>query len=143
MSVVGIVGDREVSENDFKLIEDAIKYSGLKITKVVSGGAKGADTLAAKWAKKNKIKLQEHKPEWDNLEAEGAVVRTNSYGKQYNARAGFDRNQTIVDDSDAIIALQPNGRSDGTGDTIERAKKRGIAVFIYPPTKDVEHSYEF
>lgn len=142
MSVVGIVGDREVLEADTKLIEDAIKASGFTVTKVVSGGARGADTLAANWAKANKVKLKEYPANWKDLTVEGCKVKEGAYGK-YNAMAGFQRNQLIVDAADCIIALQPNGKSDGTSDTIEKAKKKGISVFIYPPEIASAYSYTF
>lgn len=139
-----IIGDREVSESDFKLIEDAVKASGFDITSVVSGGAKGADTLAKKWAKTNNIPFTEYKADWNDLSAPDAMIREGKFGK-YDAKAGFRRNQTIIDNSDCVIALQPNGETDGTADSIGKAKKKQIPIFIFPE-RSIEHSafaYEF
>ena len=44
--IVAIVGDREVSEDDFKLLDEAVKASGFTIDTVVSGGARGAAVLS-------------------------------------------------------------------------------------------------
>jgi ABC-type sugar transport system substrate-binding protein len=53
----------------------------------------------------------------------------------------------MADAAEALIALQPNGDSNGTQDMIERAKKRGIPVFVYPPPlfdkQDGEYVYTF
>lgn len=136
-----IAGDRDVNENDVSLIVDAIKCSGFKITEVVSGCAKGGDTLGENWANHHKIKIARFRADWKNLTAPGAVIKTNQYG-QYNTKAGFDRNQKMADYADALIALQPNGPSNGTQDMIRRANIKGIPVFIYPPVIDNSPDYD-
>src|SRR3954470_15364903 len=90
-----ICGDRTIT--DYDLLKKAIEASGFKITEVVSGGAKGADSLGEKWAKENKVKIKVFKPDWDNIDVEGAKVkeRVNPWTKEvekYNCMAGFTRN---------------------------------------------------
>jgi hypothetical protein len=121
---------------DYDLIDKAIKESGFKITTVISGGAKGADSLGEKWAKSNKIKIDRKAAEWDNLELPNAVVkeRINPWTKKlekYNANAGFYRNSEMVAIAEGCIAIQLEETA-GTQDTIKKCKDKGIPVFIYP-----------
>nr|DAY41537.1 MAG TPA: Protein of unknown function (DUF2493) [Caudoviricetes sp.] len=84
-----------------------------QITHIVSGGAKGADSIAellAKWSGKEMIV---HYPDWDK------------YGKQ----AGFIRNRLIINDSDCVLAFW-DLKSKGTLNSIQLATKKGILVHI-------------
>lgn len=111
---LSIVGGRNF--NDYALLANTI-FSSLCpldfITEIISGGAKGADTLGANFAENNDISLKVFPAEWDK------------YGK----RAGFIRNQTIVDNCDIVLAFW-NGKSKGTADTIEKAKRAKKPTFI-------------
>ena len=134
-----IAGDREIDENNLNLVHDAVAMSGFEITQVISGTAKGGDKLGERWAKLNKIRVREFPAEWNDLTAPGAVIKTGKFGP-YNAKAGFDRNQAMANVAEALIALQPNGDSSGTQDMIERARKKGIPVFVYPPNNHTDTS---
>jgi len=106
---LGVVGSQTgISREKVNMILDDLK-SKHDIDLIVSGGAKGVDTFAVDWAKKNKIKYKEFEPEWTK------------YGKP----AGPIRNQKIVDESDEV-ALFWDGKSPGTASTlkmVEKAKK--------------------
>ena len=79
---------------------------------IVSGGARGADTLGEKYAKDNDIKTLIFKPDW-------------SRGK----RSGLVRNSDIVNAATHVIAfVVPESR--GTWDTIKKAYRKGIPVKI-------------
>lgn len=93
---------------------------------IISGGAKGADSLGAKYAKDNNIKLTEYKPEWKDLSHPDARIKENAYGK-YDANAGHRRNTKIINDSDVVVAFH-NG-SPGTADSLRKAKKCGKIIF--------------
>ena len=123
-----IFGDRKI--NDYSILLDAIKQSGFKIKKVISGNAKGADALGEQFATQNKLPLEVFEAEWDDLEAEGAVVKVNGWGKAYNAMAGFNRNQKMAEVADCGIGLQTNGDTNGTQDMKKRLEKLGKKVFI-------------
>ena len=140
-----IAGDREC--NDIDLVEKAIAQSGFDITEIVSGGARGADAMGELWAKANSIPVTQFKADWNNIKAKGARVkiRQNPWNKRqekYNANAGFDRNQQMADYADALIALQPNGPTDGTQDMIRRAKANNIPIHVYEkPEEDYEYQF--
>lgn len=140
MVSIVIAGDRNVNEFDMNLVDAAVRASGFDITEVVSGCARGADRLGEIWARKNGIPIVKFPADWKNLDAEGAIIKEGQYG-QYNARAGFDRNQQMANYADGVIALQPNGLTDGTLDMIERGEKAGLHVFIYPPVKRVKAEF--
>lgn len=95
---------------------------------VVSGKAKGVDTLGERWAKRNNIPVKEFPAKWDDLEAEGALVREGQYGK-YNCKAGFMRNGQMAEYADALIAIDLG--TSGTQDMIKQANERGLKVFLY------------
>ena len=111
---LAIVGGRDL--NDYTLLANTI-FSSLCpidfITEIVSGGAKGVDTLVGNFAENNGIPLKVFPAEW------------NKYGKS----AGFIRNQTIVDNCDMVLAFW-NGESRGTDNTIAKAKKAKRPTFI-------------
>ena len=111
---IAIIGSRKFSNYSF------MKNSILNIVKiedidyVVSGGAKGADTLGELFAKEYNLKTMIFKPEW------------NRYGKA----AGMIRNSDIVKNADIIIAF-PIGASKGTYDSISKGKKLNKTIYIF------------
>lgn len=100
---MGIVGSRDFLDYDLlKLI-----LNQYNITEIISGGARGADSLAEKYAKINSIPIKIFKPDWIK-----------------NGRsAGVLRNILIVDSSDIIIAFW-DGLSRGTSSTINLCLKK-------------------
>lgn len=81
-----------------------------EVNEIVSGGARGADSLAEKYAHEYGIKLQVFKPDWN-------------IGKH----AGFLRNSQIIEYADAVIAFW-DGTSRGTLDSVKKAEKMGKPV---------------
>ena len=137
---VAIVGDRNVK--DYSVIEKAVKQSGFDITEVVSGGANGVDSLAERWASDNGIPCKVFKADWNNIEVKGSVVAVNKWGRKYNKMAGFMRNQKIVDYAEAVIAIQPNGPTSGTQDTIRKTKKTKKPLHYYEKSEE-DYEYQF
>jgi hypothetical protein len=105
---LAIVGSRTFS-NYAELVRCInLNYDISQITDIISGGAKGADSLAEIFAKENNINLIVFKADWDK------------YGK----RAGFIRNCDIIDACDSCIAFW-DGHSAGTKHDIELCRKKG------------------
>jgi hypothetical protein len=126
-----IFGDRNVSDYNELLL--AVKNSGFEITEILSGGAKGSDALGEMYAKRNGLKLSVYPADWDDLEASNCKIKTNGYGKEYNALAGFNRNQDMANDSECGIGLQCNGDTNGTQDMKKRLEKANKPVYILGP----------
>lgn len=111
---LAIVGGRDFK--DYSLLQNTIlEYlTPLEyITTIISGGAKGADTLGTDFADNYRIKKVIYLPDWEK------------FGKA----AGFIRNQLIVDACDMVLAFW-DGKSRGTQDTITKAKKAKKPTFI-------------
>ena len=108
---LAIVGGRDF--NDYELLLDVMDCHLMVPEKIISGGALGADRLGERWAKYYGVLIERFLPEWDK------------YGKS----AGFLRNQTIVDNCDMVLAFW-DGKSRGTADTIDKARKAKKPTFI-------------
>jgi hypothetical protein len=96
---------------------------------IVSGMARGADKLAHTFAIRESVKVYEFPADWDDLDVPGAVVKTNSRGKQYNAVAGHLRNAAMAEFADRLIAYW-DGESRGTKNMIETMEKMGLPVTV-------------
>lgn len=109
----------------YKMLSDY--HNKHDITEIIQGGALGADNIASDWADRHGIKNTEFRPDWNDLTAPGAVIRINKYGRRYNAKAGFDRNQRMlkIGKPDLVIAF-PGGN--GTADMVARARAADIDV---------------
>ena len=107
---LGIVGARTFTDYSRmeRFIREVINEHGLP-SQVVSGGARGADSLANTWAMSRGIPMITHLPNW------------NLYGK----RAAFIRNSKIIDDADILIAF-PSISGKGTQMTMKLAETSGI-----------------
>lgn len=129
-----IAGSRTIT--DYNLLKKAMKDSNAisKVKEIVSGGAKGVDTLGERWAKEHKVKLTVMKAKWNDLKAPGAVidVRPGTEDGYYNSRAGLQRNEDMGRYADALLALW-DGKSTGTAHMIDFMKKLGKKVYVVVP----------
>jgi hypothetical protein len=82
-----------------------------RISLLISGGARGADTLAERWAANNRIDTEIFRADW------------NTHGR----KAGFLRNKQMLDEGrpDVVIAF-PGGR--GTAMMKQLARDAGVPV---------------
>ena len=83
------------------------------ISLLISGGAKGADSLAERFAEENGIKTKIIIPDWAKL------------GK----KAGPMRNSDIVKRADLVVAFW-DGESKGTLDTIKKTKRANKDIIV-------------
>lgn len=111
MRRVAVVGSRTFK--DYGLLCKTLDAHVKPGDEIVSGGAKGADYLAEQYAKERGLNTIIYYPEWDK------------YGK----KAGFLRNEKIVNDCDILVAFW-NNVSRGTKSSIDLARKAGKEVFI-------------
>jgi hypothetical protein len=111
---LAVVGSRNIV--DEKLIFDSINSIISEVDDeiiIISGGARGVDSIAAKWAKNNNIKLIEIKADWNRL------------GKA----AGMIRNKDIIKNCDIVLAIW-DGVSKGTAHSIQLGKSLNKNVII-------------
>ena len=115
---LAIVGWRQFTDQSLfdEVLAEFVCTYGMPV-RVISGGARGADTLAERWARKHRIKLIILKPAWRNARG------------QYNRRAGLERNSDIVAGCTHLVAF-PSENGSGTQDSIGKARERGKVVVV-------------
>ncbi len=106
---IAVIGSRGFS--DYKaLSEELDEYD---IDCIVSGGARGADSLARRYANERNIRMIEHLPDY----------------AKYQRRAPLLRNELIIADAELIIAFW-DGVSTGTAHAIGLARKANKPVRV-------------
>lgn len=139
-----VFGSRSYNNyNEFSgFIKDMVHALEVDLKEIlfISGKAwKGADNMIIQWCREYDVDWKEYPANWDDLEAEGAVIRTNRQGKQYNAIAGHQRNQAMAEISNLAWGFYDN-KSPGTRDMIarcERLKLNTKVILVHPD--GVEH----
>ncbi len=105
-----ITGGRDLNDETLRFLALSDIHQMTEITEVIHGGAKGADSLVAKWAKASGVQQTVSKPDWARFRI-GAAVKNN---------------QPMVDmQPDAVVAF-PGGK--GTADLNHRAEKTGLNI---------------
>jgi len=107
-----IIGSRNLNIN-------LKKYLPKNISLIISGGARGIDTLAEEYAEKMGI---------------SKLIFLPNYIK-HGKKAPLVRNKLIVDSADIVIAFW-DGISRGTKFTIDYAKSQNKKVTVYVITKN-------
>jgi len=112
---LAVVGSRTITDKDFvfKTLDYFTKNVKEEIV-VVSGGARGLDSLAADWAGSKGHKTEVYLPEYDKFPSKIAPII---------------RNKTIMENSTHCIAFIKNN-SRGTLNAIENAKKLNLIIRI-------------
>lgn len=108
---IAIVGSRDFP--DLQMVEERVRNFGRSF-EFVSGGARGVDKTAEKAAKKIGAKITVFPADW----------------KTHGKRAGFLRNQQIVDYCDELVAFW-DGESKGTMHSVSLTKAQGKPGAIY------------
>jgi hypothetical protein len=87
---------------------------------IISGGAKGADSLGEKYAKERGYTLEIFPAKWD----------------EHGKKAGIMRNVEMADNANSLIAFW-DGNSRGTKHMIETATNKGLSVRVIKYKKGV------
>jgi hypothetical protein len=110
-----IAGSRNLG--DYRVVEDAVAFSGFTITEVVCGEASGADAFGKVWANRRGVAVRSFPANW---KAEGR-------------RAGYVRNVEMAEyvfPDGGLIAIW-DGVSPGTKMMIDIAKELRLKVCVY------------
>jgi hypothetical protein len=114
---LAIVGSRDLplTKVNYRIALSYLEETGMP-TSLISGGAKGADTLCKLIAINTGIPITEYLAEWDK------------YGKG----AGFKRNLLIEQSADQCLALvtKPLEQSRGTAHTVSLFRKSNKPVHV-------------
>ncbi len=104
---IAIIGSRTI------IIENLADYLPESVTEIVSGGAKGVDSCAAAFARKNGLKLTVFLPQYEN----------------FGRAAPLKRNEQIADYADCALAFW-DGTSKGTRHVIKQFEIRNKPVRV-------------
>ncbi len=104
---IAIIGSRTIENINLQ------NYLPPNTTEIVSGGAKGVDTIAKNFAVQNSISYTEFLPDYA------------SFGRA----APIKRNDLIIEYCDEILAFW-DGKSRGTEYVIKKAEKQGKKVHV-------------
>lgn len=111
---LAIVGSRELTDYAWfrERVEQWIRVNG-RPEQIISGGARGADTLAKQFADEEDIFLNELLADWSKGD-----------------RAGPMRNTQIVNSATHVLAF-PSKSGRGTQDTIAKARRANKKVVVH------------
>ena len=105
---VAVIGSRGIADIDLA------QYIPVGTTEIISGGAKGVDTLAREYALQNGLKFREILPDYP----------------RYGRGAPLQRNKEIVELADSVIALW-DGTSKGTEFVIAWCERCQVPCCVY------------
>lgn len=101
-------------------------------TKLIEGGADGADALARQWVKKHPdIAHTKVSADWTDLSHPDAVIRVRKNGTKYDAKAGPRRNAKMLGLIPDMLIAFPG--EDGTADMVKQARKAGGIKIVEVP----------
>jgi hypothetical protein len=107
---LAVIGSKEF--HDFQQLATEIEKEN-SLTKIISGAAPGADSLARRYAIQNNVPLLEFPPEFAN----------------YGAQAKQIRDRQIVNHCDKVLAFW-DGICQGTKYTIDYARQHNVPVRV-------------
>ncbi len=105
---VAVIGSRGL------IVKDLERYLPKDTSEIVSGGARGIDTCAEKYAEQNGIPITVFLPEYE----------------KYGRGAPLKRNFQIIDYADLVLAFW-DGKSRGTKFVIDKCKEKNKPVRIF------------
>lgn len=107
--------------NDYKLLRKTLSEYLSDIDRdqieIISGGAKGADTLGEMFARRNDLKLTRFPADWD------------TYGKSAGFRRNAEMAKYAAEEQGMVFAFW-DGQSKGTKHMIELGKNVGLSVYV-------------
>lgn len=106
--------------NDFHFLRNKLDdlFVNYKNIKLISGHARGADTLAELYAAEKEIPIQVFPAEWGK------------YGKA----AGPIRNKAMLEyakEANPVVVAFWDGKSRGTGNMLKLAKDNGVEYYVF------------
>jgi hypothetical protein len=114
--VVLVCGTRTWPDADAicRVLSNLLEFNDFPITGVITGGARGADAVAAYWAIQQEVELHVEHADW-------------SRGPQ----AGPERNNRMLDMAPDMVVAFWQGQSPGTKHTVREAMRREIPTIVY------------
>lgn len=114
--VVLVCGSRDWPDADAicRVLSSLLEFADNPMTKVITGGARGADASAAYWAIQQEVELHVERADWSR-----------------GPRAGPERNNRMLDMAPDMVVAFLMGQSKGTKHTVRGAMDRGIPTIVH------------
>jgi len=112
-----IAGSRGI--DDYDRVADAVDASGYAPDEVVSGTARGVDTLGERWAREHGVPVRRMPADWD----------------EHGRAAGPIRNREMAAYGDALVAVWDE-QSAGTRSMLREAYSRNLEMYLVRPGDD-------
>ncbi len=104
----------KLKENCDRILREKLEDEKCSVI-IVSGHAKGADTLGEQYTRERGLQLDAHPADW----------------KQYGRAAGVIRNKEMAESADALIAFPQEGEENrGTKNMVKIAQARDLQCHI-------------
>lgn len=116
--ILSMTGSRKVKHIPQHILDKHIK--DLNPTLVIHGGAQGADTIVEKYCKQNNIPTKIIRPQYWQCHGNQECIK----------KKPLERNKTIVDEGDMLVAFPYDNGYSGTSYTIKYAKDTGKPVTL-------------
>ena len=117
-----IAGSRDFNNYEYlrDKVDEYLKSNPSNTLEIISGTARGADTLGSIYAEEHNIHLTEMPAQWE----------------MYGRSAGIIRNNEMINYASAsrekgVLIAFWDGKSRGTEHTIREARKQGLEVKVY------------
>lgn len=95
-------------------VDEVLRTKQYRTICIVSGAARGADTLGETYANVNSYLCKVFPADW----------------KKHGKAAGYIRNKKMAECADCLVAFW-DGKSKGTKHMIDLAKERGLEVYVF------------
>lgn len=118
-----IAGSRDVDISTSQITEE-LGNAQIVPTLIISGRARGVDRKGEDWAKENNVPILKMPADW----------------QKYKKAAGPIRNTQMAEKGDALLCFW-DGKSTGTKDMIECAKKKNLKIHIVYTEKDIDANF--
>lgn len=123
-----IAGSRDI--DDYECLWNIMQDLRLDITEIVSGKARGVDTLGEGYARDISVPVEAFYANWNDLSEEPLREKINNNGKPYNVLAGFNRNERMAQYADVCVILRC-AYSKGSLDMLKRAQNHKLLWYDY------------
>jgi len=122
-----VFGGRDFADREWLYaVLDRI-HSEPGISVIIQGDEPGTDTMTREWAESRRVPVEIYAAAWSDLSAPGAHIKRGRHG-DYNARAGHDRNQRMIDEGKPDAAVQISSGA-GTTDMARRLRVAGLPIW--------------
>jgi len=128
--IVIIAGTRTFSNREgvFRCIDRAFPDPSI-ITEVVSGAARGVDTIGEQWAAKHGIPVRQFPAQWNSHGAQAGPIRNIEMAKY--ACGWNEIEDYAISKVPAALVLVWDGHSSGSGHMLRTAKRYALDIYEF------------